>query len=302
MAQLQSTNVVGTLCVNGVAVGGGKDFKFACFSGSDNWTPSSDLVDGGGNVETVIVGGGGGGGASKSCSTGNYRACATLAMGGGGGGGEVLHKFKTIDSTDACCHVIGAGGTAAADYTVSGGAGGDSTFLGFTAFGGGGGQSVCCRHTHSNFISATSLNGNLGGPATAYSTQTQTNLIGLYNSSGYYGGGSTVGDGLNYYANMTNCCLNSLATTTIGPIQTGKVPGNPFYSGSLVRGVKYAGWGPESWGEGGASNQNKIGVTNPLAYGKGGHGSTSCTKCCCSACSCVGEDGNDGIIVLKWAE
>jgi hypothetical protein len=44
MAQLQSTNVVGTLCVNGVAVGGGKDFKFCCFTGSDTWTPSSDLA------------------------------------------------------------------------------------------------------------------------------------------------------------------------------------------------------------------------------------------------------------------
>jgi hypothetical protein len=41
MAVLQSTNVQGTLCVNGVAVGGGKDFKYACFTASDTWTPTS---------------------------------------------------------------------------------------------------------------------------------------------------------------------------------------------------------------------------------------------------------------------
>jgi hypothetical protein len=302
MAQLQSTNVVGTLCVNGVAVGGGKDFKFCCFTGSDNWTPSSDLATDSGTVETVIVSGGGGGGAAASCSSGTYRACATLGMGGGGGGGEVLHKFKTITSTDACCHVIGAGGTAAADYTTPGNAGGDSTFLGFTAFGGGGGQSICCRHTGGSSISATSLNGNPGGPASSYTAQSQTNCFPFYFQNGYMGGASTVGIEMNLNSSKSECLFSMPGTSLVGPIQTGKIPGNPSYSGSITSGMKYGGWGPESFGEGGASNKNKVGVVNPLAYGLGGNGSTSCTACCQGLCSCVGDDGRDGIVVLKWAE
>jgi hypothetical protein len=54
MAVLQSTNVQGTLCVNGVAVGGGKDIKYCCFTASTTFTPSQDLVDGS-PVAVVVV-------------------------------------------------------------------------------------------------------------------------------------------------------------------------------------------------------------------------------------------------------
>jgi hypothetical protein len=58
MAELQSTNVQGSLCVNGVAVGGGKDFKYCCFTASDTWTPTQDLVDGDAVLHMVVEMGG----------------------------------------------------------------------------------------------------------------------------------------------------------------------------------------------------------------------------------------------------
>ena len=62
MAVLQSTNIVGSLCVNGVAIGGGKDYNYCCFTASTTFTPTSDLVGGDGFVAADIVGAGGGGG------------------------------------------------------------------------------------------------------------------------------------------------------------------------------------------------------------------------------------------------
>ena len=172
MAQLQSTNVVGTLCVNGVAVGGGKDFKFCCFTTSTTWTPSSDLVDGDGFIDTTIVGGGGGGGGAASCTRmcnqgQNTRSVAHSTTAKAGGGGTVLTKGIVIDSTDACTVTIGAGGPGGylsgsdygniasmiSDLAVDGG---NSVFGGWTALGGGGGSNCLsgryCLYTNMSCV------------------------------------------------------------------------------------------------------------------------------------------------------
>jgi hypothetical protein len=163
MAQLQSTNVVGTLCVNGVALGGGKNFKFCCMSGSTTWTPSSDLATGDGVVSSALVGGGGGGGGAFSyahlITNTNNSSVSSVATGGGGGGGMVYTPTVTIDSTDACTVTVGAGGIGGYMYETGSCVcaqtvctplrdpatnGGDTSFGGFTVLGGGAGFNRGC--------------------------------------------------------------------------------------------------------------------------------------------------------------
>ena len=103
MATLQSTNVIGSLCVNGVAIGGGgKDFKICCFTASDSWTPPSDLVTGDGLVEAIVIGAGGGGGAGMTRNTcgGSCGRCVAAGQGAAGGLDGGL-KIMT-SSNDAC--------------------------------------------------------------------------------------------------------------------------------------------------------------------------------------------------------
>ena len=115
MAQLQSTNVVGTLCVNGVAVGGGKDFKLCCITTTGNFTPTSDLVDGDGHVEAVLVGGGGGSGIINSRSDGLEGFLFT----GAGGGAEVKSTVYQVTSSAAHYTIIGAGGSTGSLFNCS---------------------------------------------------------------------------------------------------------------------------------------------------------------------------------------
>jgi hypothetical protein len=172
MATLQSTNVQGTLCVNGVAVGGGKDFKYCCITASTTWTPSQDLVDGNAIVDAVLVGGGGGSGGVGVCMTGQYTQTRGTVS-GGGGGGVVGRTTIDITSTDACNVTIGAGGVGAcysrANFTVlctAPEAGGCTTFGSgsecIITGGGGTGASfrVCCHFQSGQNLAL--VNGNTG--------------------------------------------------------------------------------------------------------------------------------------------
>jgi len=173
MAVLQSTNVVGSLCVNGVAIGGGKDFNYRCFTSSISFTPTSDLVSGDGYVMAHVIGGGGGAGASYGVTRGgtsptNVLCAGTVASSGQvGAGGEYYQSQSFITSTDAISVTVGAGGTSgSAEGTLgkseaqglsccvcfysesiagsgsifaAAGDGGTSIFNGITAYGGCGG-------------------------------------------------------------------------------------------------------------------------------------------------------------------
>ena len=174
MAVLQSTNIVGSLCVNGVAVGGGKDFNYRCFTSSISFTPTSDLVSGDGYVMSHIVGGGGGSGASYVAARAGLSpsnvVCASShnTIAGLGAGGGYFQSQSFITSTDAIAVTVGAGGSAGAAtgllgsqsscqvqfYSCSiagsgstlsaGGSGGTSVFNNITAYGGCGGN-TCAR-------------------------------------------------------------------------------------------------------------------------------------------------------------
>ena len=156
MATLQSTNVLGALCVNGVAVGGGKDFKYCCISSSTSFTPSQDLVDGDAALDLTMVGGGGGGGGvySRNAMCRN-NANYWIMQAGNGLGGQAYTGLADITSTGACTVTVGSGGERgymACDLGVTDGIicgpngrggdeGGTSCFGTKKAFGGSGGDS-----------------------------------------------------------------------------------------------------------------------------------------------------------------
>lgn len=227
MANLQSTNVTGTLCVNGVAIGGGKDYKYACFTASDTWTPSSDLTTGNAAVESVVIAGGGGGGASALCMPSNCYSCWGFFIGGTGGGGEVVHRTANITSTDACTITIGAGGQSGSvsgqTLTADAAKGGNSSAVGYEAFGGGGGGGGFCESCNIGGTTDTSNANREGGPSGGnYSGGRGQGALCLFNNNCH----SSYGDNWNpsiYYASNTsqlNAVTNTLcsyAYATIAP-------------------------------------------------------------------------------------
>ena len=332
MAVLQSTNVQGTLCVNGVAVGGGKDFKFCCFTGSDNWTPSQDLVDGGGSVEVILVAGGGGGGASARCSTNNgcnCPSCQYCHFAGGGGGGEVSHFYKTITSTDACCHIIGAGGQTGsgciqdqtACITAPSEKGGNSSFLGVTSYGGGGGVSSVgfCTLLGQPKCAVDATN-KQGGPVGGDAQCTNTTSEGIYTCThrGYTTatlGGSTatmfgpMGSPLNQ--TQGNNCATTFDSIVACEISSSYavLPQRDYCGDALADGVlnfPQSSGSPNSsathgFGRGGGTS---IGCRQvyPFTYGDGGVGQVATCPNSQDAACCRPIAGNPGIVVLKWAE
>lgn len=193
MATLQSTNVVGTLCVNGVAIGGGKDYKYCCISGSGNFTPPSALVDGNGAARVVLAAGGGGGGGGIYC----FQNCQSsyphylISKAPGGGGGAVADVTAILSSTDNCCVVIGAGGTGAEGHSVAPTEGGNSCFGNVLAIAGGGAGEysniLYCRHTNST---------NIQSSCDGLNTRNGATMVGQYSGCLYwgnvYGGGAAI--------------------------------------------------------------------------------------------------------------
>ena len=113
MATLSTTNINGTLSIDGTPAGAGKDFKYQEFNSSGTFTPTSAAIAAGGIHQIFIVGGG-------------ERGANTST---GGCGGEVIESFSTLTNTNGITVTIGAGGSS------DGADGGTSTFTG-TAAGG----------------------------------------------------------------------------------------------------------------------------------------------------------------------
>jgi len=206
MAVLQSTNVQGSLCVNGVAVGGGKDFKYCCFTASTTWTPTQDLVDGDGHIEAFVTAGGGGGGFAASCiAAACYASRGATSYGASGGGGSVAKELVKIDATDACTVTVGAGGKGSMmpswfdDPSVNcvGEDGGNSKFADIHIGGGGGGLGACFRCFNSpaqcafctygsEVLNGGRLLGSPGGGAANIAESYFPNIVA--NTAGYTGG------------------------------------------------------------------------------------------------------------------
>jgi hypothetical protein len=336
MAQLQSTNVTGVLCVNGVAIGGGKDFKYACFTGSDTFTPSSDLVGGDGALNAIIVGGGGGAGSTavQGCCYGLGCAMRLEANSSAGGGGAVVTDWFKIDSTDACTVTIGAGGLVNGiswennlgpsqtpvftENTTTGG--GESTFGGVGAAGGGMGST-----------SATGRSYFGPGCTNCYSYG--------FNCPGTRNGGGTTGGGAQCYYYQWCAYRGSPSPQSVGGFglagqfagdngsqATGSTIFNYFKAdqqGNLGSGNNHLGAGGSNAVFGGpscdrpdvycnteGSCNNNVSVTSSMGaperfYGAGGNGASAFTCLCARAARYTeiqGNPGNPGIVVLTWYE
>lgn len=218
MAVLQSTNVQGTLCVNGVAVGGGKDFKYCCFTASTTFTPSQDLVDGDAALDAFQVAGGGGGGGlfHRFCMTAPNNSCCAVVqyIASSGGGGSSTNSLIDITATDACTVTVGAGGTggnaiedpaAVCNYNAglqtAASSGGNSSFGGTTTVGGGGGtttwlcQCLCQGAFISPKVCFTAGSRNGGSNCMQCSTQFQSPVTSEADFDGYIMGGFTPSGG-----------------------------------------------------------------------------------------------------------
>jgi len=295
MANLQSTNVVGALCVNGVAVGGGKDFKFACFTGSDSWTPTSGLVTGDGILDTFLLGGGGGG---SRCCVSQGQNCGPGGPGGAGGVGTQF-LINITSSNDACTVTIGAGGAGREDSAGEGPGcnGGDTIFntasiaaCGAAAFGGGGGSN--------NW-------GNGGGIGIGRGYRRNPNDqanhpagagMGSYGSGMVSGCRAMVGVG-----NSRRPCSNIASQfhfTGFG--SAGATSGESSAAiGRPGQGIKTAvGWvGVPGYGYCSNDAMAQPGQIsgdgcNAQGYGNGGNGS----------CTIAAGSGSSGLVILQWAE
>lgn len=333
MAVLQSTNVQGTLCVNGVAVGGGKDVKFCCITSSTTWTPPSDLVTGDGIVDTTIVAGGGGGGVF--CTVSNfYRICNAA---GGGGGGEVRH-FPCImtSSNDACTITVGAGGNSGSvDVTPTlrppgGGAGGDSSAFGVTAYGGGGGESFQAATNNTCLLNTCYQNVIFGGPwgAIAGRHTCNTGEQGVFDCNPAMGGGGVLAGAIDDASSMVHqglaasptasvwcmngkqyCMGNFLNSAGNNPKSLGYPHGTDYFSPGGTSMCKLVGLpGKHSYGEFQyGCNLNSVG---PFSFPSGtsescgaGGGAGSIATIGGSGTACLrGTRGNDGVVVLKWQQ
>jgi len=301
MADLQSTNVTGTLCVNGVAIGGGKDFKFYCVTGSTTWTPPSGLVTGDGVLDLTMVGGGGGGGV---CCTNNP---GPQQCGGGGAGGSGGVGFQGLiqmtSSNDTCTITIGYGGAGASGSTgITGCNGGNTIFntaslaaCGAMAAGGGGGFNCW---------------GNAGGRVMGRNYRAKPALGGPTAGAGGPGlitaAAPPSQDSLNFsYAPPCACFVDNtpefagfgVTFQSDGP-RGGSTTGR---NGSGIGVSQNLGSGGHSYGNRyahapGTSTCGPAAGTYPdlgQSYGAGGHGICG---------DGIAQSGSAGIAILKWAE
>ena len=341
MANLQSTNVVGTLCVNGVAIGGGKDLKYCCFTGSTTWTPPSDLVTGDGVVDALLVGGGGGG--TGLCRTAACQCCFTA--GGGGGGGAIIKALLTMTSSnDACTITIGAGGNGGSSTgsVIEDGQPGGNTVFGNSgsgsdsaiAFGGGAGAFTnCAGNVFGRICSgSTMLRGGGGGTSAqvpkynqrAYgghggSSQTRVMLHGGWCVA--CSGNNTVGNS-DFIQGYRGSLAHYLDNPVILPGQGLKgyaqsyyvnptdpnqvVPANDWslVSGSFSWGAGGSGGGSGPGGVFGEIGGGYSGQNNngqPATGCGGGGGGTGRNQGPGTFCYC-GGNGAPGIMVIKWQQ
>lgn len=342
MAQLQSTNVVGNLTVNGVAVGGGKDFKFCCFTGSSTWTPTSDFADSDQFVESHVLGAGGGGGGMYQLYRSAYRpecgCICNLCCSGDGGQGSYRIENIQITSTDACTVTVGAGGTG-------------GTIAGACTNTPDPGTFGCGCSEWFQYVTQSILDANDIQPGAVGGNSSFGNVLAGGGSSGYTCirmcllGTNCRGESHNQ-ANF-NCCVAGLAGTDYPGNQDlnlnwyTSASNSTFYGTSLESGSAQSAYGCNPSGYPGVdpnvlcaayrmcgpySNCKKC---YPLSCMSSASQAAGCTTDACDyaftpatagagicQCTCLcrdqvnrwctaysrGSDGNDGIVVLRWYE
>jgi hypothetical protein len=248
-------------------------------------TNSLIRVEGCGYVDMLLVGGGGGGGSM---------------WGGGGGGGGVVHRQQVFLTNGWYGVTVGLGGNGAPSKYVLNTSGGDSSFVGATAFGGGAGGT---------YYTAKDENGN-------QRNGTNNGMIGVAGGSGggggiiYYGPGANRsaagGAGIDGQGHAGGKSVNwAWSSPSAGHILCGAggggagAPGQNAVTNSLtLLSGACGGAGVTNWitgaavvyGGGGGGAGNKTAVSGSGRGGEGGGGSghfgTTVT---------AGGDGTDGL-------
>ena len=183
-------------------------------------------------VDYLLVGGGGGGG---------------MDMGGGGGGGGVVNG-TTFLSTNSYSITVGGGGAGAPaagtngqpsahQYTIAATAGGNTTALGLTAYGGGFGGSSYRGYTPG----IAGGNGGSGGGSSGYNDNAGT----FYGGTGVSGQGNRGGNSIAAYysgggGGAASQGIDSTAIPNGGAGRKVTILGRPFYWGGGGGGASYS--------------------------------------------------------------
>lgn len=271
--------------------GGNSSGTFGSYN-CQTFTSSGTLtVSAGGSVMFLLVGGGGGGG-----------------HGGGGGGGVIDHYWEDLNLAVGSYPVtIGAGGVGVGAQTATrGNVGGNTTFAGFTAYGGGGGgvgnigpgQQVSGGNGGSG--GGGSANGSDGAGAGGTGTFNKPEVQGFagaasvgvsggcYNSSGGGGAGAIGLQGTGCSGGGGGAGLRSVIATLIaGGTPTyygGGGSGGRGNNGGVCTGSVPAG----GIGGGGGGADTTAGTANTGGGGSGG----------CTATNTLGGNGGSGRAVI----
>lgn len=294
-----STNLVATMTVGGIAIGGTKTeadgYIIHTFNNNDDFEVFADI-----DVEVLMVGGGGGGGGDNS--------------GGGGAGGVIYYgaespNLASVLSLTAATYpiVVGNGGSGSPAVNTQASNGQNTTFAGLTAIGGGYGATG---------DGGTGYNGNNGGSGGGGASE---------GTSGTAGAGDQPGSADGGYGNAGGNSANGAGGGgggAGGVGEAGNVRGSQL-GGDGGQGVQYSISGEAAWyaagGNGGNENSNfnqrprvngiggqtnatgSSGTTNGIdGTGSGGGGVTHSTSTN-SPSGTYGGKGGDGIVIIRYA-
>jgi hypothetical protein len=252
------------------------------------WTPSGTIT----GADVLMVAGGGGGGRRTG--------------GGGGAGGLVFKPSESVNGQQTI--VIGNGGTGATAQNSLGTQGKNTTFLGYTAFGGGAGS---CDANQTQSV----LNGGSGGGAdwdvNTYGVASQPgSSTGGYGNNGGGADGDRVGgaggggagtaggtstddsgyggDGLNEV--IINGTLYNFSSI-FGPSYGENISGEIWFAGGGGGGT-YSGTHPSPIGGKGGGGDGSGGLTVGQAHTGGGGGGEGPD-------TANGKNGGSGIVLIK---
>ena len=269
--------------VSGGTVTTSGSYTIHTFTSSDTLS-----VTGSGTVEYLIVGGGGGG--SGMTTGGSYHGAS-----GGGGAGGMLTGSVTVNSGNHTI-TIGAGGASNGSGGIAS-PGGNTSAIGFSAFGGG-------RGARGN-TGASAGNGGSGGGASRESTTAGQGTTGQGNDGG---GISGSGGGAGGGGGMTNAGgVGSGNGGNGGAGQASSISGSTLHyagggggGGGGQSNGHYGGSGGSGGGGGGGDNSNRgaqVGGNGMANRGGGGGGGGSSQS---QNDASTGGSGGSGIVIIRY--
>jgi len=253
------------------------------FTGSGTFTPN-----GSGNVEVLVIGGGGAGGNS---------AGANSTMGGGGGAGGFVEKASHAVTAQAYTVTVGAGGDSTTPWHSGNRDGQDSVFDGIIAEGGGanienmngnsggsGGGGAWAAH-----YGGTATQGNSGGGA-GYGNDGGDVFRSGPQANG--GGGGAGGPGADGTAGQSGAGGSGRVSSISGNSVT--YAGGGGGGASMFGEESAAGAGGSGGGGGGGTSSSPAGTSGTPNTGSGGGGSANYPP------ATNGGYGGSGVVIISY--